>query len=171
MTDHHGDSRLRQELSSRERVLWSGRPDPTSALTAEWPAFPFALLWMGTLLTGYVKNAPGSDPVYLIFFITFLLVGLVILWIPLRAYRSAGLTRYALTDERLIVLRSGKRQEITSLRRSGIKHVERKPARGGRATLSIPLATASDGDGGTKAVYLHLHGLADGDRLFRLLTH
>lgn len=118
------DPRLQPHLSDGETLRWQGAPSPLGllraslreALTGLFLAGFGLLVWSGVLQThelafGWraIQTAfADQETRYLTFAGSFVLPwGLWHSFAPLRAWRAAGRTVYAVTDRRAIVLRAG----------------------------------------------------------------
>ena len=103
------------EIEPNERLLWTGRPDPSKRAATGIPAMIFgipftlfALFWT-TMASGAIFATRNSGhgtpaPLYLfpLFGLPFILVGFGLLLSPLWAYLKAQRTMYAVTDRRAI---------------------------------------------------------------------
>jgi hypothetical protein len=98
------------ELKAGENLLWVGQPDPLRyALQGTLPTTLFGFVFTaGPLFLAFIN---GSFPVGLMIF---LLIGLVIMSVPLWAYRDARQTVYAVTDKRLLIITGGGSPSVQS---------------------------------------------------------
>ena len=93
-----------RRLASGERLIWWDRPDPVRYARRDanfgvlFGVFflGFAIFWMTT-----AYRAPGA---FFLFGIPFVLAGLWMVTAPLRAYRAAHTTAFALTDKRVLIV-------------------------------------------------------------------
>ena len=108
------------ELKAGENLLWVGQPDPLRyALQGTLPTTLFGLVFTaGPLFLAFIN---GSFPVGLMIF---LLIGLVIMSVPLWAYRDAKQTVYAVTDKRLLIITGGGSRSVQSFVDSRIVKVD-----------------------------------------------
>jgi hypothetical protein len=159
---------LTADLAPGERIIWSGRPDPTTSMVSDWPAIPFAAVWLAISGAGFHRSLTDGEKGGAAVTGVFVLIGLFILSQPIMAFVRARSTAFAITDRRLLIARKNGRT-IKSILLSGIRQVERVHKRRGM-TLRIPTSLVSDGDGGQKVDYLELHGLRDGEKAYRLLV-
>lgn len=104
------------ELLDGEKILWAGQPDASKIFTAaDILLIPFTLLWTSFpalgLLAGMRSNE--SDPLFSLFLIPFIAVGLYIL-IGRFFYKSWAKRRtyYAITDRRVIVISGGRKRRV-----------------------------------------------------------
>jgi hypothetical protein len=159
---------LESELRSGEHILWSGQPGTKATLLSHlWVAL-LGLLWSLFSVAGLIAVIRRGELFGSIFLLLFVGVGVYMLAYPLiQSWKAAG-TLVAITNARfLLIHRHG--QAIRSVDLGSIKQVERISEWGG-VTLRIPTALISDGDGSQKVDYTDLHGLAEADRAYRLLS-
>ena len=105
--------KLRPVLDPNERLLWAGCPD-VDRLALENQE----LLLCGVILTALgLSGIPGMgvNTSTLILFGPFILVGLALLWTPALRLSDTSRTLYAVTGERLIILRSANGRKVQSL--------------------------------------------------------
>ncbi len=93
---------IRLELDRAERILWLGRPRPGRMARAQSGKAAVGLF----ILVPFVAMAffwEAGAPAVTVFYLAVLnLVGLILLFAPVRAWRRAGMTAYVLTDRRAI---------------------------------------------------------------------
>ena len=82
----------------------------------------------------------------------------------------AAANLYAITDRRLIVAPRTGNRPAKWFRLATLRGAERMSADRTRATFRIPLGLVPDGDGGQELEYLKLYGVAEPDRVGRLLA-
>jgi hypothetical protein len=110
---------LANELSSGERLLWSGMPDAATTLRATTPILLFGVPWLLFILgwEGIAlamvfhvfmensSNTPWFVPfIMMIFGIPFVAVGVFMVGQPFAAAKKARCTLHAVTDQRVITL-------------------------------------------------------------------
>ncbi|HEV8677881.1 MAG TPA: hypothetical protein VGQ90_00795 [Stellaceae bacterium] len=105
-------------LLDDERLLWSGGPSQGLLLTArDWFMVPGSLLFLGFAIYWEAEVLSSQAPgLFGLFGVPFILVGLYVVagrfavdaWLRAR-------TRYALTDRRIVITRSGSFGKTTSL--------------------------------------------------------
>src|SRR6185369_2341404 len=118
MDAFQSSQRFQPYLFTGERVLWTGQPRQGIALTAKDTfLIPFSLLWGGFAIFWNVGvwSFPGQGPplAFRLFGVPFLVIGLY--FIVGRFFHDAYVRKnmfYAVTDQRVLVLRGSK---ITSL--------------------------------------------------------
>jgi hypothetical protein len=97
------------ELVADERVVWTGRPDPTRLLNrADIGLIPFSLLWGGFALAFFFQAVTGraeADTPTILMGAVFAVVGLyfIVGRFLVKAFRKRH-TFYAVTDRRVLVL-------------------------------------------------------------------
>lgn|GEM_PF-791213 len=118
---------LALHLAPGEAVLWSGRPDPGMVARRMIPRalaglgfVAFTLVWMASVVQGKNNNwdrgkavapfAPHNVRIAALVGLSMLPPGLYMLIWPMRAWRRAGGTAYALTDRRAMII-AGHRAE------------------------------------------------------------
>jgi hypothetical protein len=116
------ETALLAELRSGERLLWSGRPDPSVLFTRNDAAMiPFSLMWAGFAVFWNVRVwLDGAPWFFRLWGLPFLLVGayLVVGRFVVRQRRKRRLI-YGLTDRRALILKSRHRTQCrASTRRS-----------------------------------------------------
>jgi hypothetical protein len=98
------------ELAKGERIVWIGRPiawrfalPSVPILLFGIPFTAFALFWIGA-----ARGFPGAGvPVFALFGIPFVVVGLCMLLSPFWMLYRAGRTAYVVTDRRALVIEHG----------------------------------------------------------------
>lgn len=135
-----------------ESLLWSGQPDPRRIALQTLPIFilaipwtAFALFWIATA-SGF--KLPSFDPsnyfsLFPFFGVPFVLIGLTTLALPYWAYRRANRTVYAVTDQRCLMITTGKRMYVDSYAAEDIGAIKRVERRNGTGDL-IFAASATD---------------------------
>lgn len=94
---------LQRELDDDERLLWSGQPLPAQLARAQVPLLLFGVPWTAFAVF-WVVGATQAAGSFGLFGVPFVLVGAFMLSAPLRAYRGASKTIYALTNRRALVI-------------------------------------------------------------------
>jgi hypothetical protein len=145
------DSRFSGLLLDREHVIWSGAPAKGLLFTArDWFLIPFSLIWGGFAVfweaTVINKSAPGF---FVLWGVPFVLLGLF--FIVGRFIADAWLrnsTRYALTNQRVLIDRSGRFARFTALYLDGLPNIELVRESNGRGTLRFGQPTSMWGRNG-----------------------
>jgi hypothetical protein len=126
-------------LLNGERVVWEGRPAGGLLLTArDTFLIPFSLLWCGFAVFWEFsavsqRNGPGF---FLLFGLFFVLVGLY--FVIGRFFVDAwvrGNTIYAITNQRVLILRSGPFSRFTSLAINRLPELSLEERADGRGTI------------------------------------
>jgi hypothetical protein len=130
------DRQLRGELSSGERLLWSGRPRQGMFLRpADAIAIPFSLLWGGFAIfwesSVWLTGAPFF---FKLWGIPFVVVGLYMIFGRFMVDASLrSRTYYGVTDQRILIISGFRSRQVKSLSLRG--------------TVDISLSEKSDGSG------------------------
>lgn len=135
---------LRMRLSPGERLLWMGQPQRGLRLSSsDLFVVPFSLLWCGFALF-WEKNVLDSNAplVFRLWGIPFVLVGLHFVvgrffWDAWRRSR----TRYAVTDQRVIILSGGWRPQLKTVPLRSLPELSLTEEDHGRGTIAFGSAT------------------------------
>jgi hypothetical protein len=108
-----------REMRPGEKLVWAERPRPgalahaglTTALFGI-PFLAFALFW--TFMASGATASGGIGVVFPMFGLPFIGVGLWLVGTPLWAAQRAQSTIYAITDQRLVIMRTGATSEVQS---------------------------------------------------------
>lgn len=115
---------LRRELERGERLLWSGQPaQGLRWRPADWLLVPFSLLWGGFAFVWeyLVLTSPGTPWFMAVWGIPFVLVGLYLIFGRFLADRyQRARTWYAVTDQRVLIVRTGRSRQVQSLALAGL---------------------------------------------------
>jgi len=144
METHDPHAMAQTELSAGERLVWVGRPAPAALARTRWhmAAFglfmtPFALFWLATTLF-FIGPATENGPP-LAFLVMFPLIGLAALGVglyslstPLRYWRKAKRTVYAVTDLRVLIVEPGR---VQSFEPGDLQQLERQDKGNGSGNL------------------------------------
>lgn len=144
MDAFQSSQRFQRYLFSGERVLWTGQPKQGLALTGrDTFLIPFSLFWCGFVIFWNVGvwSIPGEGPplFFRLFGLAFLLIGLYFL--IGRFFHDAAIRKnmfYAVTDQRILVLR---RSKITSLDIRRLPRLELTEHNDGTGTLAFEAST------------------------------
>lgn len=123
-----------------ERIAWTGRAGGGLMLTrGDAIMIPFSLFWCAFIVIWlFGSYAMGAPPTFQVFGIPFLLVGIYMLvgrffidaWIR-------GGTFYALTDRRLLTLKTKPAKTLTALDLSQLPELVLEEGRNGRGTIRL----------------------------------
>ncbi len=154
---------LRALLSSETRgelLRWTAQPDPRLAFRAAFAIYVIAVPWAaitiptcGALLLSLWKGKPAGtwDAVLakfgVLFALSFLAAGLVMLASPWWVRARARRTVYAITDKRILTLVAGRTLKATSIVPERIAKLERSERRDGSGSLKIVSGVRRDSDG------------------------
>lgn len=108
------------ELSSGERVTWSGQPIPGRLARKAIPLVIFGIPWTAfaifwTFGAWHTTKAAhdGYSSAFPLFGLPFILIGLGMLSSPYWSWRRAKRTAYVLTNKRAIIFAGGSRGSVT----------------------------------------------------------
>lgn len=105
-------------LLEDERILWSGQPGQGVRFTArDWLAIPFSLLWGGFAVFWEATVLRTPAPFFFkLWGVPFVLAGLYLIFGRFFVdARMRAKTRYAVTDRRILIVRSDPFGKMTSL--------------------------------------------------------
>jgi hypothetical protein len=131
---------LQSELSSDERLLWSGRPKQGLLLrSADILLIPFSLMWGGFAIFWEVATASADAPPFFVMWgITFVLVGLFMIFgrFFVDAWQRSK-TYYAVTNERILILSGTLGPNTRSLSLRSLSDMSLRLKRDGRGTITF----------------------------------
>ena len=138
------------KLLDGEKIIWSGQPGHGLILTSrDALLIPFSLVWGGFAIfweaTVWHRKAPG---LFRLWGVPFVLVGLY--FIVGRFVLDAWLrskSRYAVTNERLLILRSGPFAIFATLNLNRVPDVQMTEQANGRGTIRFGQVASSFGRG------------------------
>lgn len=176
------ESILRRELMTGERLLWSGRPDPSRlrAVFAIWffavPWTAFALFWEAMALLPWMASTHtplgiqwSFGIIFPLFGLPFIGIGLGMLWMPFKARRKAAQTIYGLTDRRMLRVTAGTKRESASVLISQMGPIDVTADADGYGNLRIQTGTRLDSDGDKVTERFEVFGVPEVNRLEGLL--
>ena len=164
------DIALKREMRSDERVLWQGRQLPrvsSSGFGLYYFAVPwtaFALFWTGMASWGaseVQKNAGLLSWAFPLFGLPFILIGLAMMSGPFMPLFNKGKVAFAVTSQRLIRIKLGRKLDVKSVPARRIGHVERTEGRDGAGTLKIAVGVSTNSDGDRHIDYFELGEVQD----------
>lgn len=158
----HLESRVQPELDPGEYLLWVGQPSPRRFLRESLSSFGLGIVWTAFIVNfiiGWYSFPHGelSVPSGLfglrgilssIFFVPFILVGIGMLLSPVRSYRSAKRTVYAITNKRALIVEGAGSRSVQSYGEgeiSNIERVERADGSGDMTLVNARLRTIREG--------------------------
>jgi len=99
-----------ERLLSEERLLWTGKPSDGLQFTSmDLFLLPFSVVWIGfALVWTFIASRSGAGTFFVLWGMMFVVFGVTVMWG--RFWFDAWLrerTRYAITDRRLLISRSG----------------------------------------------------------------
>lgn len=125
---------IEQELSSGERLLWSGVPQKAPLPKLALFYLIFISIWLcgvlAFLMVGLLTNVvPNNGTIRLIFALVpgfMLLVGLLFFWVALRAVRRPSKQVYGLTTRRGLIIENHGKGPVRSLSKDELANLTRK---------------------------------------------
>jgi hypothetical protein len=139
---HQLRSLVESELSSGERVIWIGKPNPSRMALRTVPIVLFGIPWTVFALfwtwgaSGFqLPNFNEGFNLFPMFGIPFVLVGLGMLSSPFWVMRSAKMTVYVLTNSRAIICENGISTTIRSFSPERLGDLQRKQRADGSGDL------------------------------------
>jgi hypothetical protein len=127
------------ELLPGEKLLWTGRPEPSVLFTPmDLFLVPFSLLWGGGVISIFVVGLMDDtgDPIFQIISTLFAMMGLYLIVGRFLVKRWAkNRTFYAVTDRRVVSLRKGFSRSVHAAFLHSIPSVAKRERRSGIGTL------------------------------------
>ncbi|EDP62550.1 hypothetical protein BAL199_13443 [alpha proteobacterium BAL199] len=123
-------------LQTGERLVWTGRPSVLAFARRGIGEFFFGAVFFG-FASFWTLGASSGSWLFALFGIPFLLVGFWTLIAPLRYTVRAWRTYYAITDQRMIILRTGFRRSAEVIMPSDITRLERSDYGSDRGTVTV----------------------------------
>ena len=165
---------LRSYLLRGERILWMGKPRQGIALrAADGILIPFSLFWGGFAIVwnALVWTMPfsGPDLFFKLFGLPFLVIGIYIMFG--RFFHDAAIRRklvYAVTDQRVLVLKAARSANLTSLDLRHLSALELEEHRDGTGTISFDAGSSWLASGKYGGMDWWLPSLAAKSRFFRI---
>lgn len=120
-----------------ERLVWTGRPKSGVVLTArDVFLLPFSVLWLGFVVFWILSVPSSAGPEFVLFGYAFLAIGATIMLgrFALVAWLRSS-TRYAVTDRRVLILRSRPTVDFTALDLNRLPEARLSESTGGRGTI------------------------------------
>jgi hypothetical protein len=131
------DNLFADRLMSGECILWTGRPGQGLLLSAQ-DAFliPFSLIWSGFAIFWTVTASASAPGLFTLWGLMFVAVGLYL--VAGRFFFDAWVRRgmgYAVTNRRILILRSGPFSRFTSLELDRLPALDLREDARGRGTI------------------------------------
>lgn len=161
---------LFNEMKPGEVLAWAAEPSPGMRVAgfAAWlvglPMLGFALLWLAiTALPVLVGWAPLNwlSAAATLFGLPFLAVGAMLTIKPFQMRRAALTTVYALTDQRLIELRTGKSPRVVEFAADSILGVDVTEYSDGSGVIDIPVRLPEASGGKAKVRIMGVQQVAE----------
>lgn len=166
-------------LRTEERLLWSGRPDPRRVALQTLPLFILGIPWIALALywtaASFGFRMPDFTPQNLIGFwplfgLLFSIMGLVLMALPVLAYRRAERTVYAITDRRCLIITTGGIHYVDAYGEEDIGSIKRIDRRNGTGDLVFSASAAGaakDASRLRKAVFYGIPGVRQAEETAR----
>ena len=139
-----------RHLLNGERLLWSGRPPRGIVLTArDQFLIPFSLVWCSFAVFWTLSVLRAGGPVFFRLWGT-MFIGIGIYLVAGRMFIDAWLrrkTRYAVTDRRILIVRSGLFGRTIAIDIAQVGQLELGVRRGGAGTVRFGGASAGTNRG------------------------
>ncbi|MFA5857513.1 MAG: hypothetical protein WC955_00440 [Elusimicrobiota bacterium] len=153
---------FQDELLERERVVWTGKPDPNIIFGAEdWFMIPFSIFWTGFSLVWeaaacgmfFVNKHSGTNTIpsgidlftyiFPLFGLPFVLIGLYLLFGRfIYKHYLRKKTFYAVTDQRVIIVTTLGNKNMRALELDKIEEISKTVNSTGRGTLVFGISTS-----------------------------
>lgn len=145
------------ELLHGEHAVWYGQPAPQEFSKEALPLFLFGIPWTlfsvgWTALSFWITSDTEGlfRFVFPLFGLPFVAIGIYLLASPILKARKAGMTLYAVTDRRaLIIDLSGSTKKVTAYGPAEIKNIERVEKADGSGHLYFRTEFTTDSDKNT----------------------
>jgi len=136
-------SRFVGRLLKGEKIVWCGQPAQGFLLTSrDWVAIPFSLVWCGFAIFWEAGVLATNAPIFMkLWGVPFVLIGLYIL--VGRFLFDARIRRdvyYAVTDKRVLILRSGLFSKFSAMSLDQLPDATLSESAGGRGSIRFGTA-------------------------------
>jgi len=164
------DLALKREMRSGERVLWQGRQIARLSsksfgiylFAIPWTAF--ALFWTAMVSWGASEMQSETGALswaFPLFGVPFIVIGLGMMSAPFLPLFNKRKVAFAVTNQRLIRIRLGRKLDIKSIPARRIGHIERTEGHDGTGTLKIAVSVGLDSDGDRHTEYFEIGEVHD----------
>jgi hypothetical protein len=184
---------LQPELSSGERILWTGQPSRKSVFgSQDWFMVPFSFLWGGFAIfweAGVLGmfGFEGKRPVHPVSWfmalwgVPFVLIGQYLIWgrFLYVAWKKKKII-YAVTDKRILVVNLAPRRRVVAAYLQQLPAIEKSLRANGIGTLTFGLTPMVAGwgrstnnfswDGGLSASIPIFIDVEDADSVYRIVS-
>lgn len=124
----------RAELAPGERLVWADRPDPGRVRRRTWPRLLFGLVFAGFGLF-WTSQAMAAGGFVWLFGLPFVAIGAGIATAPWWRPRQARATVYAITDQRIVIIRGWPSRRVQSFGPGDIDVIDRREQADGTGDL------------------------------------
>ncbi|MBV9863955.1 MAG: hypothetical protein JO316_01245 [Abitibacteriaceae bacterium] len=173
LLNHELHSVVQPDVESGEQILWVGQPNAARMAVKSIGGFLFGVGWtwftvafiMGWMSHNSSSQWPGGiwgfgGLAFYLFMTPFLIVGLAMLASPLLSYQQGLRTFYAITNQRILVIETGKSRKVQSYGEGDIGNLERTEQPDGSGDLTFAKQHYKDGDGDLRTRDIKLVGIA-----------
>ncbi len=153
------------QLRRGEKAVWTERPQPMARAKSRLKIFLFGIPFFGFAIFWTVGASQSGDPVFPLFGIPFMLVGAALLLSPLWSYWEAkNWLIYAITDQRILIIRTFPRHKVESFEPDDITKLERTTKADGSGNI-IFAEEERRGKNGTYMVPRGFYGVPEAMRV------
>jgi hypothetical protein len=153
------------ELRRGEKAIWVERPQPMERAMSRLKIFLFGIPFFGFAVFWTATASQSGDPIFPLFGIPFLIIGAGLLLSPVWSYVEAkNWLLYAITDQRLLIMRTFPRHKIESFWPEDITRLERTTKQDGSGNV-IFAEDIRQGKRGTYTVPRGFYGVPDARRV------
>lgn len=156
------------ELESGERLLWTGRADPVRSALGAFAIWFFAIPWTA-FSVNFMLMWRNHDWASYIFQGSFVLIGVGLLSTPLWTYLRARATLYGITQQRIILLTTGRTRTVQSFRDEDLNHIVRTERADGSGDLTFAQRSYRDSDGDRRTQNFTMVGILNVREVERLV--
>jgi hypothetical protein len=164
----------RELNAAGETLLWTGKPDPVRSMRSTLGHFVFGFVWTAFIINAIVVSHSGNRGesglgklfgmyglISDLFFVPFVLAGAWLLSSPLLAYWAALNTTYAITNQRVLIVSSGRNKKVRTYLTDSINMLERTEHPNGTGTVAFNRASNRDSDGDSRSIDAEFVGIPD----------
>lgn len=165
------------QLDSGERLLWSGSPSPRAAAVSALPAVlfglpfaAFACFWIAIAWRATSQHAAGGMfPLFPLFGLPFLLVGMLIVFAPLWSSLGARGTVYAVTDRRAMIITSAGMRGVQSYTHDDLSDITLMEGKDGTGSVFFAARSMPSSRGYTTTLRVGFIGIPEARHVEQLI--
>lgn len=165
------------ELGHGERMLWCGKPDPKSmarkGLVIFFFAIPwtaFAVFWMFAAAGFSIPNFDEGWDWFPLFGVPFVLIGFAMMLAPFWMRLKGAHTIYAVTNQRALIITTGKSKTVKSYTNEDIGAIEKKEKPDGSGDITFAKESYQDSKGNTRLNSVSFIGVSNVREVERYLV-